>query len=192
LTQEEDILNWSLSALSSAIQNKSVSPVEVTNKLLKRIEEVNPIINSYITVLFEEAKESALAAEQEITAGNWKGPLHGIPIGVKDIIYKKNIKTTMGSAIFKDFVPDYDAAVVERLKQAGAVLIGKLNTHQFAYGPTGDRSFFGPVRNPHNTSKMTGGSSSGSGAAVASGLCYGSMSSDKGALFGFRLLLAVL
>jgi aspartyl-tRNA(Asn)/glutamyl-tRNA(Gln) amidotransferase subunit A len=178
--QEEDIWNWSLSALSSAIRNKSVSPVEVTNKLLKRIEEVNPIINSYITVLFEEAKESALEAEREITAGNWKGPLHGIPIGVKDIIYTKNIKTTMGSAIFKDFVPDYDAAVVERLKQAGAVLIGKQNTHQFAYGPTGDRSFFGPVRNPHNTSKMPGGSSSGSSAAVASGLCYGSIGSDTG------------
>jgi aspartyl-tRNA(Asn)/glutamyl-tRNA(Gln) amidotransferase subunit A len=180
MKQEEDVWSWNLSALSSAIRKKMVSPVEVTNKLLERIEAVNPIINSYITVLFEEAKEAALEAEKEITAGNWKGPLHGIPIGIKDIIYTKNIKTTMGSAIFKDFVPDYDAAVVERLKQAGAVIIGKQNTHQFAYGPTGDRSYFGPVRNPYHTSKITGGSSSGSGAGVASGLCYGSIGSDTG------------
>jgi aspartyl-tRNA(Asn)/glutamyl-tRNA(Gln) amidotransferase subunit A len=180
LTKEADVLNWSLSALSDAIREKMISPVEVTNRLLKQIEAINPIINCYVTVLFEEAKERAIEAEKEIAAGNWKGPLHGIPIGIKDIIYTKNIKTTMGSAIFKDFVPDHDAAVVERLKQAGAILIGKQNTHQFAYGPTGDRSFFGPVRNPHNRSKMTGGSSSGSGAGVASGLCYGAVGSDTG------------
>jgi aspartyl-tRNA(Asn)/glutamyl-tRNA(Gln) amidotransferase subunit A len=180
MTQEGNVLNWSLSTLSSAIRKKMISPAEVTNRLLQRIETENPILNCYVTILFEEAKERALEAEKEIMAGNWKGPLHGIPIGIKDIIYTKNIKTTMGSAIFKDFVPDHDAAVVERLKQAGAVIIGKQNTHQFAYGPTGDRSFFGPVRNPHNPSKMTGGSSSGSGAGVAAGLCYGAVGSDTG------------
>ncbi|SEC16184.1 amidase [Paenibacillus sp. GP183] len=180
LTPEGDILNWSLSTLSNAIRKKMISPVEVTNRLLKRIEAINPIINCYVTVLVEEAKELALEAEKEIAAGSWKGPLHGVPIGIKDLIYTKDIKTTMGSAIFKDFVPDHDASVVERLKQAGAIIIGKQNTHQFAYGPTGDRSFFGPVRNPHNTSKMTGGSSSGSAAAVASALCYGAIGSDTG------------
>jgi aspartyl-tRNA(Asn)/glutamyl-tRNA(Gln) amidotransferase subunit A len=177
---DEGALGWDLSTLSNAIRNKQVSPKEVTGKLLQRIEAVNPIINAYITVLFEEAMASASKAEQEIASGNWKGPLHGIPIGIKDILYTKNVKTTMGSKIFKDFIPNYDAAVVERLRQAGAIIIGKLNTHQFAYGPTGDRSFFGPARNPYNTAKMTGGSSSGSAAGVAAGLCYGALGTDTG------------
>jgi aspartyl-tRNA(Asn)/glutamyl-tRNA(Gln) amidotransferase subunit A len=176
----EDALGWDLFTLSNAIRNKQVSPKEVTGTLLERIEAVNPKINAYITVLFEEAMESAAKAEQEIASGNWKGPLHGVPIGIKDIIYTKNIKTTMGSKIYNDFIPDYDAAVVERLRQAGAVIVGKTNTHQFAYGSTGDRSFFGPVRNPLNPAKMSGGSSSGSAAAVAAGLCYGALGTDSG------------
>lgn len=174
------VLNWDLLTLSNSIRDKHISPVEVTKQLLERIDSNNPKLNAYITILHKEAKDCALQAEKEIATGNWKGPLHGIPIGIKDMIYTKNIKTTMGSEIFKDYVPDYDAAVVEKLKQAGATIIGKLNTHQFAYGPTGDRSFYGPVKNPYNLSKITGGSSSGAGAAVATSLCYAALGTDTG------------
>ncbi|WP_233522963.1 amidase [Peribacillus saganii] len=177
---KDEILQWDLSRLSNAISEKQISPVEVTRQIIERISQVNPKINAYITVLAEQAVEDAEQAEQEISNGNWRGPLHGIPLGVKDVIYTKNINTTMGSQLFKDFVPDYNATVVEKLKQAGATIIGKQNTHEFAYGPTGDRSHFGPVRNPYNLSKMTGGSSSGSAAAVASGLCYGALGTDTG------------
>jgi aspartyl-tRNA(Asn)/glutamyl-tRNA(Gln) amidotransferase subunit A len=177
---KDEILQWDLFRLSNAIFEKQISPVEVTRLLIERISHVNPKINAYITVLAEQSIKDAEQAEQEISKGNWRGPLHGIPIGVKDVIYTKNIKTTMGSQLFKNFFPDYNATAVEKLKQAGAIIIGKQNTHEFAYGPTGDRSYFGPVRNPYNLSKMTGGSSSGSAAAVASGLCYGALGTDTG------------
>ncbi|MGA9173848.1 MAG: amidase, partial [Thermoactinomyces sp.] len=177
---DQDVLQSSLLKLSGLIKKRQISPMEVTRKLLERIEALNPKLNAYITVVHEKAMESALQAEKEIAAGNWKGPLHGIPIGLKDLIYTKEIKTTMGSAIYKDHIPDYDAAVVEKLKQAGAIIIGKLNTHQFAYGPTGDRSFFGAVKNPYNLSKIPGGSSSGSGASVAASMCFAALGTDTG------------
>ncbi|KQU25878.1 glutamyl-tRNA amidotransferase [Bacillus sp. Leaf13] len=179
-TYKDEILQWDLFKLSNAIYNKQISPVEVTGHIIERISQVNPKINAYITVLADQAIKDAKQAEQEITLGNWRGPLHGIPIGVKDMIYTKNIKTTMGSQLFKNFLPDYNATVVEKLKRTGAIIIGKQNTHEFAYGPTGDRSYFGPVRNPYDLSKMTGGSSSGSAAAVASALCYGALGTDTG------------
>jgi aspartyl-tRNA(Asn)/glutamyl-tRNA(Gln) amidotransferase subunit A len=177
---DQDVLQSSLLRLSGLIKKRQISPMEVTRKLLERIEALNPKLNAYITVVHEKAMESALQAEKEIAAGNWKGPLHGIPIGLKDLIYTKEIKTTMGSAIYKDHIPDYDAAVVEKLKQAGAIIIGKLNTHQFAYGPTGDRSFFGAVKNPYDLSKIPGGSSSGSGASVAASMCFAALGTDTG------------
>jgi len=179
-TPQTDILQWDIARLSNAFKAKQLSPAEVTRTLLERIEQVNPVLNAYITVMHEQAMESALQAEKEISAGNWRGPLHGVPIGLKDLIYTKNVRTTMGSEIFKDYLPDHDAAVVEKLKQAGAVIVGKLNTHEFAYGPTGDRSAFGPVKNPYNLSKITGGSSSGSGAAVAAALCFAALGTDTG------------
>src|SRR3712207_1168582 len=107
-------------------------------------------------------------------------PLHGVPVGLKDLIYTEGVRTTMGSAFFKDYVPDYSAAVVLRLDEAGAIIVGKTNTHEFAYGPTGDRSYFGPTRNPHDPARIPGGSSAGSGAAVAANLLYGSLGSDTG------------
>src|SRR5699024_3491762 len=106
------------------------------------------------------------------------GPLHGIPVGVKDMIDTYDMKTTMGSKIYENFVPDKDAEVVKRLKNAGAIIIGKTNTHQFAYGPTGDRSYYGPMRNPYNTQKVAGGSSGGSAASVAAGLSSGALGTD--------------
>jgi aspartyl-tRNA(Asn)/glutamyl-tRNA(Gln) amidotransferase subunit A len=177
---KENILSWSLATLAGAIGEKQVSPVEVTRRLLERIDQVDKRLNAFITVLSEEAIAAASQAEKEILSGNVRGPLHGIPIGLKDLIYTKGIRTTMGSEIYKDYVPTYDAAVVEKLKEAGAIVIGKLNTHQFAYGTTGDRSYFGAARNPYDTSRITGGSSSGSGASVASGLCYAALGTDTG------------
>lgn len=180
LVTAREPLNWSLTELSSHLQKRKISPVEVVNMLLERIETVNPIINAFITVLAEQAKRDALQAEKDIMSGAIKGPLHGIPVGLKDLIYTKGIRTTMGSQIYRDYIPNEDATVVRRLKDAGAIIIGKLNTHQFAYGPTGDRSYFGAVRNPHDLSRISGGSSSGSAAAVAAHLCYGALGTDTG------------
>ncbi len=175
-----DVLNWDIATLADAYKAKSLSPVEVTEKMLARIATVDKELNAFITVTDEEALEQAKQAEKEIQAGKIRGALHGVPIAIKDIIFTKDIVTTMGSEIYREFVPDYDAAVVERLKGAGAVILGKLNTHQFAYGATGDRSFFGPTKNPHDHARMTGGSSNGSGAAVAASLCYGALGTDTG------------
>jgi aspartyl-tRNA(Asn)/glutamyl-tRNA(Gln) amidotransferase subunit A len=175
-----EFLFWSLEELSNALKEKQISPVEVTQQLIDRIESVDKNINSYITVAHEKALASANQAEKEILTGDIKGPLHGVPVGLKDLIYTKEIKTTMGSEIYQDFLPDYNATVTDKLEEAGAIIIGKLNTHQFAYGPTGDRSYYGAVKNPHDPSKITGGSSSGSGAAVAAFLCYGALGTDTG------------
>jgi aspartyl-tRNA(Asn)/glutamyl-tRNA(Gln) amidotransferase subunit A len=177
---DSNVLKLDISTLSMKIKNKEISPKEITYELLKRIEKVNPVLNAFITIAAEKSIKKSIQAEAEIMAGHYRGPLHGVPVGLKDMIYTKGIRTTMGSKIFQDFIPDRDATVVRKLKQAGAILIGKLNTHEFAYGPTGDVSFYGPVRNPYNTTKITGGSSSGSGAAVASALCYGALGTDTG------------
>lgn len=174
----DDVSSWELVSLSRAIREKELSPVEVTRHLLQRIQLVNPSLNAYVTVAAEEALVAASRLEKEVAAGSLRGPLHGVPVGLKDIIHTRGIRTTMGSESFRDYVPDYDATVVERLEATGAIIVGKLNTHQFAYGPTGDRSYFGPVSNPHDASKISGGSSSGSGAAVASGLCYAAVGTD--------------
>lgn len=175
-----NFLDWDMATISEAIQKKQISPVEVTRRMLERIEAENEKVNAYITVTADEALDQAALAEKEIAAGYSRGPLHGVPVALKDMIYTRGIRTTMGSEIYRDYVPDYDAAAVEKLKEAGAVFLGKLNTHQFAYGATGDRSFFGPVKNPHHPAKIAGGSSSGSGAAVAASLCYAALGTDTG------------
>lgn len=177
---DENILNWDLATLSDALSDKKVSPVEVTKKVLEQVTNQNGQINAYITVMYEQALASANQAEAEMMRGERKGSLHGIPIGLKDLIYTKGIKTTMGSQLYKDFLPTHDATVVTKLKAAGAIIIGKLNTHEFAYGTTGDISYFGPTRNPYDLTKITGGSSSGSGAALASNMCYGALGTDTG------------
>jgi aspartyl-tRNA(Asn)/glutamyl-tRNA(Gln) amidotransferase subunit A len=166
--------------VAEAIRNRSLSPIEVLKDTMAKIKHLNPEINAFITVAEESALAAAKAAEQEIDSGHWRGPLHGIPIGLKDLVYTKGIRTTMGSKVYADFVPDEDAAVVTRIRRAGGIIIGKLNTHEFAYGPTGDRSYFGPVHNPQNPAKMTGGSSSGSAAALATGMCYAAIGTDTG------------
>jgi len=165
---------------SELIRRKEVSPVELTTACLARIDELNPTINAFITVIHESALAEARAAEAEISAGNWRGPLHGIPIGLKDLIDTAGIKTTCGSALFADRVPTEDAYIVQRLKSAGAVLLGKQNMQEFAYGGTSTSSYFGPVRNPFDTDRIAGGSSGGSAAAVATGLCFGAIGTDTG------------
>jgi aspartyl-tRNA(Asn)/glutamyl-tRNA(Gln) amidotransferase subunit A len=167
-----------LSAASQAVQKKEVSPVALTRACLERVERLNPKLNAFITVTAESALESAAAAEAEIARGEWKGPLHGIPLAVKDLIETAGIKTTAASAVLKDYVPTTDAEVIRRLKAAGAVLLGKLNLHEFAYGGSAIIGHFGPARNPWNTEHVCGGSSSGSGAAVAACLCYGAIGTD--------------
>jgi aspartyl-tRNA(Asn)/glutamyl-tRNA(Gln) amidotransferase subunit A len=170
----------SLAALARSFREKRLSPVEVVGALLERIEAADKDLGAFITVLPERALEAAARAEQEISAGRYRGPLHGIPLGLKDLIFTEGVRTTMGSAFFKDYVPDHSATVAHMLEGAGAILLGKTNTHEFAYGPTGDRSYFGPTRNPHDLSRIPGGSSGGSGAAVAANLLYGALGSDTG------------
>jgi aspartyl-tRNA(Asn)/glutamyl-tRNA(Gln) amidotransferase subunit A len=169
-----------LAALARALKERSLSCVEVTSAVLSRIEEHDGELNAFVTVLPEQALEDARRAEKEILGGEYRGSLHGVPVGLKDLIYTKGIRTTMGSAFFKDFFPEYDATSVRRLKEAGAVILGKTNTHEFAYGPTGDRSYFGPTRNPYDLARISGGSSGGSGVAVAARLLYGALGSDTG------------
>jgi aspartyl-tRNA(Asn)/glutamyl-tRNA(Gln) amidotransferase subunit A len=172
------VLPRSLATLSRELGERRLSPVEVVKTLLARIESDET--NAFITVTAERALQEASLAEREITAERHHGPLHGVPIALKDLIFTRGVRTTMASGFFAEHVPDHSATVARKLEDAGSVLVGKTNTHEFAYGPTGDRSFFGPTRNPHDTGKITGGSSGGSGAAVAAGLCYGALGSDTG------------
>ena len=163
------------------LRSGALSPGELTQACLQRIERLNPVVNAYITVTAEQALAQARQAEHEIAAGNWRGPLHGVPLALKDLIDTQGVRTTAASALFQDRVPDDDAEVVRRLKQAGAVLLGKLNLHEFAYGGTCVPSHFGAVRNPWNPDRIAGGSSGGSGVAVAAGLCLGALGTDTAA-----------
>lgn len=165
---------------STLIKERKLSPIELVEKTLEKIFKENSKNNSFITISDGEALQAAKQLELELMEGKVRSRLHGIPIAIKDLIYTKNIRTTMGSKVYKDYVPDLDATVVKKLKDAGAIIIGKTNTHEFAYGPIGDRSYFGPCRNPHHLDKITGGSSSGSAAAVAAGMVSGSLGTDTG------------
>jgi aspartyl-tRNA(Asn)/glutamyl-tRNA(Gln) amidotransferase subunit A len=170
----------SLTEAARLVREKKVSPVELTRGCLERIERLNPRFNAFITVTAEPALQQAREAEAEIQRGHWRGPLHGIPIALKDLFDTAGVRTTAASALFKDRVPAQDGEIVRRLKEAGAVMLGKLNMHEFAYGGSTVVSFFGPVRNPWSAEHMAGGSSSGSAAALAAGLCYGAVGSDTG------------
>ncbi len=167
-----------LSEVAASIASRKVSPVEVTRLCLDRIQRLDPALNSFITLTPDLALEQARAAETEIQQGRYRGPLHGVPIALKDLIDTAGIRTTAASGLFEDRVPTEDAEVVRHLKAAGAVFLGKLNLHELAYGGSGVVSRFGPVRNPWNTAHITGGSSSGSAAAVAAGLCYAALGTD--------------
>jgi aspartyl-tRNA(Asn)/glutamyl-tRNA(Gln) amidotransferase subunit A len=174
------ITQLSLSEAAKLLRDKKVSPVELTNECLRRIERLNPKLNAFITVTAESALAEARRVEEEIGHDRWKGPLHGIPIALKDLVDTAGVRTTAGSALFKDRIPERDAEIVRRLKTAGAVFLGKLNMHEFAYGGSSVISCFGPVHNPWNLDYSAGGSSGGSAAAVAAQLCYGAIGSDTG------------
>ncbi|HEU5232969.1 MAG TPA: amidase [Terriglobales bacterium] len=179
-TLSNDICWLTITEVSHLLRGKTVSPVELTQLCLDRIERLNPKLNAFITVTAESALDEARAAEREIHKGHWRGPLHGVPIAMKDLFDTAGVRTTAASAVFKDRVPNQDCEVVRRLKSAGAVLLGKLNMHEFAYGGSGIIGFFGPTRNPWSQEHIAGGSSSGSAAAVAAGMCYGALGSDTG------------
>jgi aspartyl-tRNA(Asn)/glutamyl-tRNA(Gln) amidotransferase subunit A len=164
--------------LAPRLRRKDVSPVELTRACLDRIEKLNPVLNAFITVTAESALAEARAAEIEISRGEWRGPLHGIPIALKDLIDTAGTRTTAASGLYQNRVPAEDAEVVCRLRRAGAVILGKNNLHEFAYGGSSLVSFFGDVHNPWNVEHVAGGSSGGSAAAVAAEFCYAAIGTD--------------
>ena len=176
--QSTDVTGLTVKQASDLLRRKSVSSLEITQACLKRIEEYNPILNAVITVTPEQALATARELDAERQRGRWRGPLHGIPITVKDNIDTAGIPTTAASELFKDRVPSEDAEVVRRLKNAGAVLLGKDNLHEFAYGGSSSVSYFGAVHNPWALDRVPGGSSGGSAAAVALDLCVASIGTD--------------
>jgi aspartyl-tRNA(Asn)/glutamyl-tRNA(Gln) amidotransferase subunit A len=165
---------------ASSLRRKKLSPVELTQACLGRIEKLNCRLNSFVTLTTERALADARALEAESHQGKWRGPLHGIPVGLKDLYDTAGIRTTAGSRHWTDRVPSADAEVVRRLKAAGAVVLGKLNMDEFAYNFTGATSSFGTSRNPWNLERSPGGSSGGSAVAVAGGLCFAALGSDTG------------
>ena len=178
---EPELVYASIAELAPRLAAKELSPVEVTEAALARIEALEPRLNAFIKVTAESARHAARAAEAAILAGNHLGPLHGIPLGIKDLYATRGVATTYGSPLYADWVPDFDAAAVERLKRAGAVLVGKTNLHELAYGSTSANAHYGAVHNPWRLDHHPGGSSGGSSAAVAAGMVYGAMGSDTGA-----------
>jgi aspartyl-tRNA(Asn)/glutamyl-tRNA(Gln) amidotransferase subunit A len=175
-----DLTTLTIAEASRRMQRKELSPVELTQAALQRISAFNPRLNAFITVLAEQAGAAAKAAEQEMMSGQRRGPLHGIPIALKDLCATQGVRTTAGSKILRDHIPAADATVTRRLAEAGTVLLGKLHMNEFAYGPDGDNAHYGRARNPWDLERLTGGSSSGSGAALAASLCLGALGSDTG------------
>ena len=175
-----------IAEIGKLYRSRKLSPVELTQFFLDRIGRLNPRLNAYLTLNPEIALKDAKAAEAALCSKSQRkssrdlGPLHGIPISLKDNLYTAGLRTTGGSSFLRDFLPLQDAAVVTSLKNSGAILIGKTNLHEFAYGVTSNNPHFGPVRNPWDLDRIPGGSSGGSAAALAAGLCYGSIGTDTG------------
>lgn len=168
----------SVEELHELVRSQKISPVEIVEACLARVHQLNERLNAFITVFDDQAREHAKHSEAEIASGSWRGPLHGIPVGIKDFYDMAGSKTTAAFEHFKNRIPKKDAVGVAKLKAAGAIVVGKMNMHQLGMGTTGLDSFFGPVRNPWNADYIPGGSSSGSAAAVAAGLCYATLDTD--------------
>ena len=183
--QREDLTKLTIEEASKKIAAKQLSPVDLTRAYLERIERVDKRINSYITVLADQALAQAKELDAELAAGKRRGPLHGIPLALKDNMDTAGIRTTAASAVYADRVPKEDAECVKRLRAAGAVFLGKLNMHEFAYGGTSAVTHFGPVHNPWDLTRTPGGSSGGSAAAVAARLCAGALGTDTAASIRF-------
>ncbi len=174
----KELLQKSILEVSAMLRKREVSPVELTKECLAQIERLNPTLNAFIVVTADSALAQARDAEGEILKGAWRGPLHGVPLALKDLVDVAGIGTTAASALFKNRIATEDAEVVRRLKDAGAILLGKQNLHECAYGGSSMISYFGEVHNPWNPARISGGSSGGSTAAVAAGLCYGAIGTD--------------
>lgn len=175
-----DLAYLSIRKLGDAYRNKALSPVEVTKTILGRIDRMNPHLNAFLRVTHDEALRDAKQAEEEIGQGKWRGPLHGIPVSVKDLFFTAGIETTGGSPIYRGFKPALDSTVVACLKAAGAIILGKNNLHELAYGVTNENPHYGACLNPWDTKRIPGGSSGGSAAAVAAGLSFASYGTDTG------------
>jgi aspartyl-tRNA(Asn)/glutamyl-tRNA(Gln) amidotransferase subunit A len=175
-----DLCALSLGELSRALRGRRVTSSAATRACLARIDERNGELNAFLAVTAEAALAAAAQMDAELREGRYRGPLHGVPVALKDLYDTAGVPTTAGSAVLRNRVPEQDATVVRRLRRAGAVLLGKTHLHEFAFGATNLNEHYGPARNPHDPTRMTGGSSGGSAAAVAAGMCYGALGSDTG------------
>ncbi len=173
-----DTSNLTIKHLSKLIASREISCLEVVDANIERIEKLNPKLNAFITILDQSARREAKHADSLIKQGKYLGPLHGIPISLKDLFYIKGVRSTSGSKILADFVPDYDSTVTRKLRTAGAVIVGTNNLHEFASGITGINPHYGSSRNPWDDTRMSGGSSGGSAVAVSSGMCLASIGTD--------------
>jgi aspartyl-tRNA(Asn)/glutamyl-tRNA(Gln) amidotransferase subunit A len=180
MTNQAELLAFDVAALGGKLRRKEISPVELTAAYLARIERLDAKLRCYITVTADAARAAAKRAEDEIISGNWRGPLHGIPIALKDLCSTRGIRTTGGSKILADHVPDFDSTVWARLAAAGAILLGKLNLHEFAAGVTNSNPHWGICRNPYNLERIPGGSSGGSAAAIVARLAAATIGTDTG------------
>lgn len=176
----DELTRLPVSHLAGLIERREVSPVEVAEAYIRRIDEAEPRLNAFITRMDERALDAVRQAETEIMLGRYRGLLHGVPVGLKDLFRTRGVRTTSGSAIDRDFVPDEDSAVAERFAAAGACVIGKLHMTELAFDGTSLNRHYGPARNPWDTERMAGGSSSGSGVAVAAGLAALAVGTDTG------------
>jgi aspartyl-tRNA(Asn)/glutamyl-tRNA(Gln) amidotransferase subunit A len=174
----DDLAALNIKSASELLRTRQVSPVDLVRACLDRIQKYQPVLNAYITITADRALADARMAQEEIRTGKWRGPFHGIPLALKDNIDTAGVRTTGASHVFKDRVPAEDAEVARRLKSAGAILLGKLNLHEFAYGGTSAVTYFGPVHNPWDPALTPGGSSGGPGVAVAALQCFGSLGTD--------------
>jgi aspartyl-tRNA(Asn)/glutamyl-tRNA(Gln) amidotransferase subunit A len=180
MANPDDLTDLTIAAAATELRGLKVSPLELTEAYLRRIEKLNPGINAFVTVTADRARADARRATEEIGKSGPRGPLHGVPIALKDLCDTAGIRTTAGGKFFADHVPDGDCTVARRLRDAGSVLLGKLNTHEFAYGVTTDNPHFGATRNPWDKSRIPGGSSGGSGAAIAASMAAGTIGTDTG------------
>ena len=180
MANHAELLSFDVATLADKFRTRQISPVEVTDAYLERIGLLDEKILAYITVTADKARAAARKAETEIAGGNWRGPFHGVPIALKDLCYTRGILTTGGSKILADFVPDFDCTVWTRLSEAGAVLLGKLNLHEFASGATNTNPHWGVCRNPYHLERIPGGSSGGSGAAIVAKLAAATIGTDTG------------
>jgi aspartyl-tRNA(Asn)/glutamyl-tRNA(Gln) amidotransferase subunit A len=177
---ESDLAFLSISQAARLLRRREISPVELVGAALERIARWSPKLDAFLTVIEKRAREQAEQAERELRRGKWRGPLHGIPVSLKDNFWTRGIRTTAGSKILAEFVPKADSEVAKSLAQAGAILLGKTNMHEFAYGITGENPHYGSSRNPWAPERISGGSSGGSAVAVATGMNFGSFGTDTG------------